>query len=115
VITNDVVIFAGQPQIASCPRRHRDKPAGTDAWRVALVEDFEANAIKLGDAVQRRNPDVAVRGLHNAAHTVLRKSVVGGPLCCPILGQQTHISHKSQQTTETDGATAPPAMYRSVL
>ena len=108
VIANDIVVFTGKPEITTCSGDHRNKPAGADARRVALIEDVEPDAVKLGNAVQRRHPNVPIWRLHDTPDAVLRKPCVGSPLRGTKLCVQAHGCDEHEQRAETMG-TEPQA------
>src|SRR5262249_48776260 len=73
------------PQIAEPIFIHYAEPIAGHAWRIALVEDGEAHAIKAHQPVIRRQPYVTVARLHNAVHRVLRQTIVSRPVIETVL------------------------------
>jgi hypothetical protein len=78
--------FKPDPQIAETILKYLKQPVSGHARRIVLVEDSEAHTIKARQPVKRRQPDITVARLQNAAHGVLREAIFGRPVIETVLG-----------------------------
>src|SRR5690606_6445013 len=79
VVTEEVELLGAQPE-APVPRlRDLDEPARRQRRHVPPVEDGEADAVEADEAVERRQPEVAVTALEEVRDAVDGEAVPDRP------------------------------------
>src|SRR5208283_663884 len=100
--------FCAEPQIAVGGTEHQAEAVGGEPGHRAFVEDGEAKAIKPREAVESRDPEIAVRSLVNAADNVLRETIVGGKGLKAMLRARGNYGRR-QKEQESKEANLPNA------
>ena len=104
VIPHHAACFRAEPKIAVGGSLHRAYAVGSKPRSIALVEDSEVDAVKPREAVEGRDPDIAVRSLVNAANDVLRESIVRGKGVKAILCLNGNRNEKDEEKEEKEDA-----------
>jgi len=103
-ITRYAARLRAEPKIAVGGSLHRAYAVGSKPRSIALVEDSEVDAVKPREAVEGRDPDIAVRSLVNAANDVLRESIVRGKGVKAILCLNGNRNEKDEEKEEKEDA-----------
>src|SRR5271170_76808 len=89
--------FRTEPKIAVRGTAHRAEAVGGEPGRCAFVEDGKADAVKTREAVEGRDPEIAVRGLVNAADNILRESIVSSKSVNAILRPNRNCDQRNNE------------------
>jgi hypothetical protein len=103
--------FRTEPKVAVRGTVHRAEAVGGEPGRCALVEDGKADAVKTREAVEGRDPEIAVRGLVNAADDILRESIVSGKCVNAILRPNGNCDQKDKKEEDKEDAPLVLELY----
>ena len=86
-----------EPKIAVGGTLHRADAVASEPGCIAFVEDGEVDTVKPREAVEGRDPDIAVSSLVNAANDVLRESIVSGKGVKAILRPNGNCDRRNKE------------------
>jgi len=79
--------FRPDPERAVGTLRERQDPIDVTTGAVASIDQTEGGAIEPRQSAERAHPQIAVAGLDDRVHGVLRQAVRGGPLIDGVFGR----------------------------